>query len=66
MRGLRITYIAELFVHFEDFVGDLGACYHWARSHLLEHRTRQENKLLVLALVVVAVFIVLIEGLLLL
>ena len=66
VRGLRITYIAELLVHFEDFVGDLGASYHRARSHLLENRTRQENKLLVLALVVIAIFIVLIEGLLLL
>ena len=66
MRGLRITYIAELLVHFEDFICDLGAGDHWASSHLLEDGSRQENQLLVLALVVVAVLVLLLEDLLLL
>ena len=47
------TYIAELFVHFEDLIGDLGAGHHRSLAYFLQHASREEDKLLVLFLLVV-------------
>ena len=53
MRIRRVTYIAELLVHLEDLVGNLGASDHGPLAHLLEDRAGEEHQLLVLALVLV-------------
>ena len=49
------TYITECFVHFEDFIGNLGARDHGSLSHFLEDRFAEEDKLLVLLVAIVVV-----------
>lgn len=53
-RKSHTTYIAELFVHLEDLVGDLGASDHGPLPNFLKDGARQKDELLILLFLVVA------------